>query len=274
MKKALVTGATGFIGSHLVDALIKENWQVDCYVKNDDSTSVLANKPVTITHKLENIHQYNIVYHIAGVLGKHGIPKQDYYEAHVDLTRNLLTKMNNRQHFYYMSTGWIKYPTKYYQITKIEGEKLVKQSNIPYNIIRPGFVYGARDYHHLPLFRLINKLGILFPIIGNGKNLISPTYIYDVIWYLLNPIDKEFYLSSNILTVEDFIIAIANSLSKQKPVIKIPYTKLIKKIPLLAEKLKVDFFTTEAVFDTQPHVTPLQTGLEATVKWYRGNKLL
>lgn len=46
MAKAFVTGATGFIGSHLVDELLKKNYEIKTLIRKTSSIKWLENKPV------------------------------------------------------------------------------------------------------------------------------------------------------------------------------------------------------------------------------------
>ncbi len=252
--KCFVTGGTGFVGSHLVKELLAKGHDVTCYHRGDT---------------LRELHKYDVIYHIAGVLGKPGTPIEIYKEAHVELPQKILDFMNNSQHFVYMSTGWVKYATRQYQLTKIAGENIVRRSGIPYTIVRPGFIYGDGDYHHLPLFRWINRLGALCPIIGTGQNVVSPTYIDDVIRAILNPPAQEFYIASQNITMEKFLWAVATALGKIRPVFR--YNDIPQPFRHL---LKWDFFTEEAIFDVQPNSTPLAVGLVRTAQWYKENNLL
>jgi len=269
--KMLVTGATGFVGRHLVDKLLEEGHKVTCYVKSDRlSTNHLCRLPVGILNNLNSrnsIKRYDIVYHIAGVLGKRGLPLSDYEDAHIRLPAYILKRMNFNQYFVYMSTGYTKYPTKPYQQTKVVGEQIVRTSGIPYTIIKPGFIYGAGDYHHLPLFKMINRLGSLCPIIGDGQNLICPTYIDDVIRYTVDPPCEEFYIAGKAITMDKFTAKIADALGVRKPSLHLPCPKNMPEF--IRERVRADFFTDEIVFDCDLETTPIIFGLAQTVKWYR-----
>ncbi|MCB0279166.1 MAG: NAD-dependent epimerase/dehydratase family protein, partial [Calditrichaeota bacterium] len=76
MKTAFVTGANGFVGSHLVDRLLAENYSVKCLVRKSSNLRWLDGKDVelvygSLTDKESlktGIQDVNLVYHVAGVL--------------------------------------------------------------------------------------------------------------------------------------------------------------------------------------------------------------
>jgi nucleoside-diphosphate-sugar epimerase len=273
----LVTGASGFVGSHIANELLNQGHKVTCLAHNGDIKGIIRklNKlPYEVICSPQDISRFDKVYHIAGVLGKRGIPLSVYQEAHINLTERLLKQINKNQEFIYMSTGWVKYPTKPYQKTKIIGEEIVRNSNIPYVIVRSGFVLGEGDYHHLPLFRMINRLKQFCPIIGDGTNRISPVYVKDVVNYILNPPSNTFYLCGCNVQVSEFIKMIAKALNVSSPFITTGFLKGLVNAPYINDLLKLEFFTKDMIIDVQPNCTPLDIVLDNTVKWYRDNKLL
>ena len=94
--KVLITGATGFVGRHLLHKLEQNSnlTQIDCYVRNDDqrsSRNIIETDPrifhVDFWQILKN--EYNLVYHIAANPKTSGDP-QDLFDSNVQLTFDLL----------------------------------------------------------------------------------------------------------------------------------------------------------------------------------------
>ena len=261
--RALVTGGTGFIGSHLVDRLLANGISVDCLVRG--AIKWLSPDSVGLTDTLPtDMHQYDIVYHVAGVLGQRGIPLSMYEDVHINMTSQIMARMNGTQLFVYVSTAWVEYPEKPYEQTKVIGEQHVRESSLNWRIVRPGFVYGPRDFHHLPMFQWIQKLGKYFPISGSGKNLVCPTYIDDVVRGLLacSKMKPVTTVAGAPITMQEFLFAIADTLGVAHPMLHIP--------PVI----KGSFFAKERRFTTDIEPTELRVGLETTVQWYRERRLL
>lgn len=253
MKKALVAGANGFIGSHIVDNLLKRNYQVWALVRNSNS---LLNKKINLIQvdvtdlnslkKIEKIlPKIDEVYNSIGLLGNHQVEDKIYWKVNYQATKNLLeicSGYKNIGRFFHISSAGVVGPIKtgiiaderyigkssnIYEETKLAGEKVVleycNKQNIPFTIIRPEFVYGPRDKHVLRLIRAIAK-GYFF-IIGKGNNCLHPTYIDDLISVFEKCIDNpktvgRIYIIAGprSLTVNELINAIAEVLEARKPI--------------------------------------------------------
>ena len=212
--KALVTGATGFIGSHLVETLLKHNWDVRCLVRQKGPYSWLAELPVEYVQGdcrkreplAEAVRGVDAVFHLAGVTK--AVDRRTYFEVNAQGTDNLLhaCERNNPRlrRFIYVSSlaaagpgGTPRTeedpcePVSDYGRSKLAGEAFVlrRSSTIPITIIRPPIVYGPRDRALPPLFRLFN-MGIS-PCLTGERQRFSFCYIDDLISGILLAFQKE-----------------------------------------------------------------------------------
>src|ERR1700691_3640121 len=93
----LITGATGFLGGHLVEAAVQRGWTVRTLARPSSDTSLLARLPVTSVRGdlgdadavREALQGVSVVFHCAAKVGDWG-PVEDYRAVNVEATRGLL----------------------------------------------------------------------------------------------------------------------------------------------------------------------------------------
>jgi nucleoside-diphosphate-sugar epimerase len=204
--KALVTGATGFIGSHLVEALLDKNVEIRCLVRKESNRRWLEGREVEFCvgdcrdrdSLPASVSGVDCVFHLAGVVRARGY--EDYFLSNSICTRNLLQAClrNNPglDRFVLVSSqaaagpspdgrslkeSDVAQPISAYGWSKLLAEKevLEMKSNLPVMVVRPSPVYGPRDCDFLSLFKMV-KLG-LRPVIGREERYLHLTYVRDVV---------------------------------------------------------------------------------------------
>ncbi|MBI9070056.1 MAG: NAD(P)-dependent oxidoreductase [Melioribacteraceae bacterium] len=289
-----VSGATGYIGSNLAERLIKDGHNVvtisrdkskvtNGYVNNFKIIHGDIRDAESIKKAFDNI---DLVYHFAGVFRTPNIGDQDYWDVHVEGTKNLLNVAfeNKVKRFIHCSTigvhGHIEEPPAIetyrfnpgdtYQITKAKGEEAVRtfceKNNFPFVVIRPTSVYGEGDMRMLKLFKLAKKK--LTPILGKGELSLHLVHIKDLVEGFVLAADNEEALGESIFvggdkayTLNDLVDIISEILSVPKSKIHIP-VKPFQMLGTACEKIciplginppiyrrRVDFFTKNRSFD-------------------------
>ena len=205
--KALVTGGTGFIGSHLVEALLQRGVEVRCPLRKSSDLRWLKGLPVEFVHGDcndqtslgEMVKGIDWVFHLAGVTK--AIREETYFEVNGLGTENLIhacLENNLRlQKFVYVSSQAAAGPCRngdrkeesdscepvsFYGKSKRMGEELAlaHADEIPLVILRPPGVYGPRDKDFYALFKWVSRR--INPCFS-GK--VSLCYVQDVIQAIL-----------------------------------------------------------------------------------------
>jgi nucleoside-diphosphate-sugar epimerase len=205
--KFLVTGATGFIASHLVDLLHARGFHVVCPVRDPASLRHLspANAAVVPLAALEDYAAsqgpFDYVIHAAGAT--RGTSYKHFYDANVSLTQRLLAAFSqaplNRplKRFVLVSTQAVAGPSNnggapldesapaapisWYAMSKYEAEKAVLEcaDALPITIVRPSTVFGPRDVDVLGVFRAVQRR--IAPYIAGPDRFVSIIYVRDLI---------------------------------------------------------------------------------------------
>ena len=205
-KHVLVTGATGFVGINLVQALIDKRHDVSCLVRSTSDTRMLQSKPVRLLvgdlcnpEAIRNSERtFQVVYHVAGAI-KAANRKQYFQinhigtlrllealqEAHPDLERfvcvsSLAAAGPSRNQCGLVETQKPT-PISWYGESKLAAEKEVLRfaNAFPVTILRPSAVYGPHDREILLIFRMI-KRGCLFTP-GRHTRKFSLVHVLDLV---------------------------------------------------------------------------------------------
>jgi len=209
----LITGATGFIGSHLTEELVKRNEKVSVLVR-DDNLGFIEDFPKEIRKKIKivkgdllnkdslikSLKGVEKVFHLAAISHPMNIPKHVYYDVNVEGTKNLLEacKKNKVEKIIHVSTMSVfgfsrdgkplnenspKLPVSDYGESKKIGEELAidfcKKNKIKIVVARPPMVFGPRDMQFLKLFKLINTG--FFPLLKRGRAKIEFCYVKNLV---------------------------------------------------------------------------------------------
>ena len=254
--KVLITGAGGFIGSHLVDSQLEHGHHVRAI---DLHLGLLRHQAVhprleaicgDITEKVivkNLVEDIDVVFHLASAHLDVSLSDEHYHLVNVGATLSLLEAASQagvRRFVHCSSVGVIGdvshppadentecRPTNIYERTKLEGERVALdfagRTGFSIVVVRPAWVYGPRCPRTAKLFRTISKGR--FPIFGSGKNLRHPVYITDAIRGLelcaeTPDIEREVFIIAGELPVKsgELISIIRKQLNVRTPQIYLP----------------------------------------------------
>jgi nucleoside-diphosphate-sugar epimerase len=264
--KALVTGATGFIGSYLAEALLRRGYEVTCIARSTSDLKWIEHLDLKyiscdladIDSCAGQIKDFDFIFHLAGLTKAK--TESEFFSANAVCTAKLAKIAAERnvglRRFVYVSSlaaagpssdgvplkeDCEPMPVSFYGKSKLEGEKAVLRhcGEMPVTVIRPSAVYGPRDADFLVMFRMV-KRGI-FPYWGEG--FYSMLYVEDLVRGIILSAEKKeaegqtFFLSDEMVYTNGEIIKGISEALETKPIkIRLPLP-LVPFFAFLGEKI-------------------------------------
>ena len=257
--RTLVTGAAGFIGSHLVEALTEDGISVRALVQPGVDQSNLSGAcvetfegdirdPEALRKAMDNV---DVVYHLAAI-SRHdaNVPDSEYHAVNVKGTENVLKAASKAGAKRLLFTGTIEavgmsrdkkplteqspqHPRNIYGETKLQAEQLVRGSNgkggLETVVVRPPMTYGPREMLLLArMFKVVDK-GV-FPLIGSGQALTEFCYVKNQVHGIRlaaergQPGEVYFISDAQPYSIQQVVDTIAGAIGKRlwKPHLPIP----------------------------------------------------
>lgn len=244
----LVTGAAGFIGRHLVEALKLDGYPVRCLVRTKAKANLFQPPVETCIGDLlasstlaQILRDTNWVFHLAGVT--RSFSKAGYLEGNHTATQSLLSAMRTLPHpprIVYLSSlaaagpsadgkpideSHPPRPVSHYGRSKLLAEQAIQASGFQYTIIRPPVVYGPLDRGVDSVLSL--AMHGVYPVIPGALKAFSLIYVQDLVKALMTllraaPQESRTYFVSHSVsyTAKELCTNLSQLLSR--PVRRIP----------------------------------------------------
>ncbi len=220
MKRILITGASGFIGSFIVEEALRRNFHVVAAVRKSSSLRFLKDNRIEfifldfydkkdLTAKLNNQARFDYIIHNAGVVK--AVKPSLFYDFNVKASVNLIEALfetNKIPEKYIYISSIAAYgqgnpngkaisntdkqkPFTDYGKSKFKAEEYLRSlENFPWIIINPTGVYGPREEHFLMMIKLINNH--LKISIGRNKQFLSFVYVLDLVSAIFLALESTF----------------------------------------------------------------------------------
>jgi nucleoside-diphosphate-sugar epimerase len=195
--RVLLTGATGFVGSHIAGAFVEAGYEVLCGVRASSDMRWISDLPIErVSLDLKGgaeglpraVENADLVVHAAGITRARRV--EDYHSVNAEGTRRLAVAALEAgvRRFVLISSLAARgpddptkddHPESAYGRSKLEAEAYLRSlgGRMEAVVLRPAAVYGPRDTDLLPLFKMANRGWLPLP---SGANLLQPVYATDV----------------------------------------------------------------------------------------------
>ena len=200
--KALVTGATGFVGGHLVERLARDGHEVTALVRSPAKAARLVQQGIRLepgdlqddAALARAVAGQDVVFHVAGSVAARN--EAAYMAGNRDGTRNVVraAEAAGRPRFIHVSSMAAggpsrkgvpmtaadrPHPVTAYGRSKLAAEEVVRASTLSWTILRPPTIYGPNDRDNLIKVFRIARTGIA-PVFGDGSMELSAVYAPDL----------------------------------------------------------------------------------------------
>jgi len=255
--KVLITGATGLLGSHLIQELQERGERIRALVLPVENADRLKAQGVEVVRGditdastlAAAVRDIDLVFHLAGMMGVHR-PLSDYRLVNVTGSENLYKAAQKAgvRRFVHTSShtvyglGYGRFMTENdalrpdadpYSLTKAEGDRLIRRlmldGNVETVILRPGTFFGPYDRLHFGRMAQKTKDGKAL-IVGRGDNALPFCYVTDVVQgfmlaaYHENAPGNVYNITNDRpLTQQEMYDAIADAVGGKRPTLHLPY---------------------------------------------------
>jgi len=196
-RRVLVTGASGFIASHLLPRLVSRGHRVRAMWRGREGPGRRSAPGVEwleadVTKRgtlAPAAFECDVVVHLAGCSSSESGASVE--RVNVAGTRNILSAALEAKvaRFVYVSALGASPAAGAYFRSRFEAEDAVMASGLEYVILRPSVVYGPSDHFVSAILRLLNGLPV-FPMLGNGTFRLQPLAVEDMVDALTQCVER------------------------------------------------------------------------------------
>jgi len=240
MHRVFVTGATGFVGRAVIQAVRAEGHVVRCLVRRGSEPDlhgfeaiervegdVLA-PPTTLEAGMAGC---DTVIHLVGIIREHPARGVTFDRIHHGATLNVLTaaaRAGVRRYVHMSALGAEAHARARYHQTKWAAEEAVRASGLAWTIFRPSVIYGAGDGFISMLARMVRRLPVV-PVIGDGSQRLQPVPIEHVAAGFARAVSletsaKQTYAiaGADVVSIHELLALIATALHRRVRTMAVP----------------------------------------------------
>ena len=242
MKKILIFGGTGQIGTHLIRRLTKNNYKVSVVTRNihekGHKIKIMGNAgfidlvevKIFDEEKIRNLFKdADICINLIGILfeKRGGNSFKNIHTVFPSLLAKLCKEYKLNQFIHLSALGVDKAIDSNYAQSKLEGEKKILENFPLATILRPSIVYSSSDNFTCNFMTLLNRLPI-FPLYYSGNTKFMPIHCTDlteIIYYILtNKVETQVIecVGPEVLTFKEILQVLLGLINKKRFLLPFP----------------------------------------------------
>ncbi len=247
--KVAVTGATGFVGTHVCRQLVTDGHQVRGLSRSAEGIPSgiehIEGDVTTGAGLQEALKDADAVIHLVGIIREHN--SATFEEVHVSGTRNVIAAMQAggvRRLVHMSALGAHADADSRYQSTKAAAEQLVRESDLDWTIMRPSLIFGVGDDFFGNVLRNLVRQPPVVPVVGTGEYPFRPIAILDVAMAFSRALVRTATVQHSFdlvgprdYTLRELLLLVRSELGLRKPLLNVPLplmhlgTRLFRLLP-------------------------------------------
>lgn len=243
-RRILVTGATGFVGRHLVPELVRRGHTVFAGSRSGEGLPGARGLQLDVTEPGSVLRAVgeaspDAVIHLVGIIQEGGGPT--FQEVHVEGTRHVLAATPRTARYLHMSAlGADEQSRSRYSATKGEAERRVRESRLAWTIFRPSLIFGLGDDFFGRVLRELVTAAPIVPQIGDGSFPFRPVSVEDVALAFAGALTRPETVGQTYAltgpeeyTFRELLDQEQSALGQRKPILPVPLALMNLAVPLM-----------------------------------------
>jgi NADH dehydrogenase len=197
--KVLVTGGTGFVGTYVVNRLLRAGHAVAALARRPESTQNRYSRPVeTVLGDVLDPDSLSraaagrdAVVHLVGII--HEIGTESFDRMHREAVENVVAAARTagvRRYLHMSAMGSAPDSPSEYGRTKAAGEAAARASGLDWTVFRPSIIFGPGDGFVSLLAPIVRRNPGFIPVIGDGETRFQPVSVHDVARVFAESLEK------------------------------------------------------------------------------------
>lgn len=207
IENVFVTGATGFVGYHVVHELLVRGLRPVCLVRSAEKLfaqhpEVNAERLIPIVGDLNDRNAMQqaadlsqAAIHLVGIIIARKFQGQSFEKVHVRGTRNVLDAIQQagiNRYLHMSALGARSDAISRYHQTKWEAEECVRDRELQWTIFRPSLIHGPNgEFMQLMKAFACKMIPPMIPYFGSGKARIQPVSVKDVAHCIIESLSRD-----------------------------------------------------------------------------------